>query len=161
MKAATSAVIAAIIRTIGFASMVAFSAAIAPFTTPIAAETCGMIVMIVPTADMIFPTTTRIGPIAAATRAIFTIVCCTGAGILLHISAKPFSAAEMSFKTGARTVARVFPISAPVSFREFIVILNWSIGSRVSLKVFSTLPSKSPREPARSSRLSFPLWTAL
>jgi hypothetical protein len=120
-----------------------------------------MIVIIVPTAEMIFPTTTRIGPIAAATRAIFTIVCCTGAGILLHISAKFQLAAEMSFKTGARTVARVFPISAPVSFREFMVILNWSIGSRVSLKVFSTLPSKSPREPARSSRLSFPVWTAL
>ena len=67
------AVIAAIINTIGFASMVTFNAANAVFTAVIAPEILGTIVMIVPTADITFPTTISTGPSAAATRVIVII----------------------------------------------------------------------------------------
>jgi len=152
---------AVMIRPIGFAAMTAFRPAIAVFTPAIAVVTVGIIVIIVPTAEITLPTITSTGPIAAATSAIFTIICCIGSPRLFHHSARDFSLSESSLRTGARTDIRELPTSAPVSFREFMVIWNWSIGSSVSLKVFSTLPSKSPRKPEKSDRLSFPVCTAL
>ena len=121
------------------------------FTAVIAEVTFGMTVRIVPTDVISFPTTMSTGPTAAAISAIFTMVSCTGPGMVFHTSANLWSVAEMFCRTGWRTVARLFPMSAPTSFREFRVIWNWSIGSSVSLKVFSTLPEKSPRVPDRSS----------
>ena len=154
MNAATSAAIAAIIRMIGFASMTAFKAPNTGVRVP-------MTEVMVPTAEMTLPMTTRSGPIAAAISATLMMTCCTGSGMPLQICENDFRALEMSFSTGARAEARLFPMSAPVSFREFMVILNWSIGSSVSLKVFSTLPEKLPREPDRLSRFSFPVAQAL
>ena len=65
---------AAIIRTIGFASIVVLSAANAPLTVLITPAIFGTIVMIVPTADITFPMTISTGPRAATTSAIVTIV---------------------------------------------------------------------------------------
>ena len=65
---------AAIISTIGFASIVVFSAAKAPFTVLMTPAIFGTTVMIVPTADMTFPITISTGPSAAARRAIVTTV---------------------------------------------------------------------------------------
>lgn len=53
--------------------MVTFNAANAVFTAVIAPEILGTIVMIVPTADITFPTTISTGPSAAATRVIVII----------------------------------------------------------------------------------------
>ena len=50
---------AAIIRTIGFASIVVFSAANAPLTVLMTPAIFGTMVMIVPTAEMTFPTMIR------------------------------------------------------------------------------------------------------
>ena len=59
--------------TIGFASITAFNAANAFWTIPITPASFGIIVMIVPTAEMTFPTMISTGPIAAATSAMVTI----------------------------------------------------------------------------------------
>ena len=65
---------AAIIRTIGFASIVVFSAANAPLTVLMTPAIFGTIVIIVPTAEMTFPTMIRTGARAATISAIVTIV---------------------------------------------------------------------------------------
>ena len=69
MKAATKATIAAIMITYGFAAHTALNAANTPFAALITPASFGMIVIIVPIADIIFPTTISTGPRAAATKA--------------------------------------------------------------------------------------------
>ena len=65
---------AAIIRTIGFASIVVLSAANAPLTVLMTPAIFGTIVIIVPTADITFPITISTGPRAAARSAMVTTV---------------------------------------------------------------------------------------
>ena len=63
---------AAMIRTIGFASIVRFSAANAVLTALIAPAIFGTTVIIVPTAEITLPITIRTGPKAAASKATVT-----------------------------------------------------------------------------------------
>ena len=61
------------ISTYGLAAHTALKAAITPLAALITPASFGMIVMIVPIADMTFPTMISTGPIAAATSAIVTM----------------------------------------------------------------------------------------
>ena len=72
--------------------------------------------VMLPAADTTFPTPTRMGPTAAATRAAFTMNCCMGSGRSFQKSENFFSAAAACSSMGARTLAREFPTSAPVIF---------------------------------------------
>ena len=73
-NAAMTAAIAAIMRMMGFAASTALNAATALLITPIVDAILGMIVMIVPTADITLPTTIKTGPTAAATRPMVTMI---------------------------------------------------------------------------------------
>ena len=72
-KIAIRATIAATISTIGFASIVAFKAIKAVLTVLITPAIFGTIVIIVPTAEITFPTTISTGPNAPATSATVTM----------------------------------------------------------------------------------------
>lgn len=74
---------------IGLAAMTALSPAKAPFTALMAPATFGTIVIIVPTAEMIFPTMIRTGPIAAATSAMVTMTFFVPSSMLLSLSTNP------------------------------------------------------------------------
>ena len=76
------------IRPMGFAAIVAFSPAIAVLTVPISDTIFGMIVMIVPTEDMTFPTMISTGPIAATTSATVTMIFCVRSSRLFSQSTK-------------------------------------------------------------------------
>ena len=133
----------------------------APLRIPKAAFAAAIAFLICPSAVTNLPIPMTTGPTAAATIASFTMKFCCPGDRFFHLADKSLRNPDSFLSCGATTVAIELPMSAPVDFISFIVILNWSIGSRVVLKVLFTLPENLPMSLVKPSSDNFPVFMAL
>ena len=137
-KPATSATTAATTAPIGFADKIAhkpFPAVPAALNTPDILENAPIAF---DTPEESFPKIIKAGPIAATTAPIFTIVSfCVSFRFLNHCE-KAFTFSTTRSRTGATVCIKVFPRSAPATFKLLSATFAWSGGSSVALNVSST-----------------------
>ena len=107
------------------------------------------------------PPTDRTGPAAAARRPILTMKLCVSGDSLPQASARVFTTSATVLRTSVSAGPMATTSSAPIVFSWFMIVVNWSIGSRVPSKVSETDPSKSPRPDVNVARSRVPFFTAL
>ena len=148
-------------------TMIAMIAVIATMTmptveaaTPRTPATVVIAIINPPIPVMIDPMIATIGPTTATIPAICTIMFCCAGDSASHFSRRDCVTSATLSRTGCNNCPMVAPNSAPVSFNWLRVVCHWSIGSRVSSKVFATLSVESSAMSANSSKLIEPSLTA-